>query len=156
MSNARFVYVSYIATTAGKLWEALTRGELTRQYWYGRRIESDWKVQSPVRFYDRDSEKVTDAGAVLECDPPRRLVYTFRPEFNDEVRKMGFSRVAFTIEGVDSMCKLTLVHDELKDQEMADGFQQGWAPILSSLKTFLETGRPLPEVQEFVEKGKGK
>src|SRR5687768_2002424 len=111
-----------MATTSEKLWEALTRDEFTSQYWYGRRTKSEWNVGSAVRFYDRDTDTVTDAGEVMECDRPRRLVYTFRPEFSDEARAMGFSRVAFTIEVVDSMCKLTLVHDELKDQEMADGF----------------------------------
>lgn len=154
MGKPQFVYVSYIATTAEKLWAALTRGEFTTQYWYGRRIESDWKPGSPVTFYDRDTNVVTDGGRVVECDPPRRLVYTFRPEFSDEARSMGYSRVAFTLETHDVLVKLTLVHDELPDQEMADGFREGWAPILSSLKTFLETGKPLPQLQKFEEQGK--
>ncbi|HEX7185677.1 MAG TPA: SRPBCC family protein [Thermoanaerobaculia bacterium] len=155
MAKPEFVYVSYIATTAEKLWAALTQGEITKAYWYGRRIESDWTVGSPVRFFDYDSDVVTDSGVVVECDPPRRLVYTFRPEFSPEAQEMGYSRVSFTLEAhEEGMVKLTLVHDDLPDEETAEGFREGWAPILSSLKTFLETGKPLPQLRQLEEQGR--
>lgn len=157
MSKPDFVYPTYIATTPEKLWAALTRGELTKPYWYDRRIESDWKVGSPVRFFDGASDVVTDRGEVLEIDPPRRLSYTFRPEFSEEAAQtMGFSRVSFTIEPHEGQVKLTLVHDELPSEEMAAGFREGWAPILSSLKTFLETGKPLPRLRQLEEQGRPK
>ncbi len=155
MNKPQFVYVSYIATTPERLWEALTLGEFTKKYWYGRRIESDWQVGSPVRFFDRDSSDLTDSGVVLESDPPRRLAYTFRNEFDPDARSLGYSRVTFTLEPhPEGLVKLTLVHDELASDDLAEGFREGWAPILSSLKTFLETGRPLPELNSMVERGK--
>jgi uncharacterized protein YndB with AHSA1/START domain len=155
MAKPEFVYVSYIATTPEKLWAALTEGGHTKAYWYDRRVESDWTAGAPVRFYDGDSAVLTDAGVVLEYDPPRRLSYTFRPEFNDEARKMGFSRVSFTLEPHDGgQVKLTLVHDELPDEETAAAFREGWAPILSSLKTYLETGKPLPRLRALEEQGR--
>ena len=155
MAKPEFVYVSYIATTAEKLWAALTQGEITKAYWYGRRIESDWTVGSPVRFFDYDSDVITDSGVVVECDPPRRLVYTFRPEFSEEAQAMGYSRVSFTLEAhEEGMVKLTLVHDDLPDEETAEGFREGLAPILSSLKTFLETGKPLPQLRQLEEQGR--
>ena len=151
MSKPEFVYVSYIAATPEKLWEALTQGEFTKKYWFGRRIESDWRVGSPVRFYDGDSADLTDSGVVLESDPPRRLSYTFRNEFDAEAQKVGYSRVTFSIEPRDEAVKLTLIHDELMSDELAIAFREGWSPILSSLKTFLETGRPLPVRGKIVE-----
>lgn len=155
MAKPEFVYVSYIATTPEKLWAALTQGGITKIYWYGRRAESDWTAGSPVRFYDYDTDVVTDSGVVIESDPPRRLVYTFRPEFSEEAQAIGYSRVSFTLEPhEEGMVKLTLVHDELPDEEMAAAFREGWAPILSSLKTFLETGRPLPQLRQLEEQGR--
>ncbi len=74
MTKHEFIYVTYIATTPQRLWDALTQGEFTKKYWYDRRIASDWRVGSPVRFYDGDSDVLTDDGVVLESDPPRRLV----------------------------------------------------------------------------------
>ncbi|HTE04371.1 MAG TPA: SRPBCC family protein [bacterium] len=162
MSKPEFVYVSYIATTAERMWAALTQGEFTQTYWFGRRIESTWSVGAPVTFFDRGTDVRTDGGVVLECDPPRRLVYTFRPE-PDEMRRWGmseaeiarhssYSRVSFTIEPHEGVVKLTLVHDQLPDEQSARDFREGWAPILSSLKTLLETGKPLPPVQSVKEK----
>jgi uncharacterized protein YndB with AHSA1/START domain len=151
MSKAEFVYVSYIATTPEKLWEALTQGEFTQKYWFGRRIESDWRIGSPVRFFDGASSNLTDSGVVLESDPPRRLSYTFRNEFDSEAQKLGYSRVTFSIEPRDEAVKLTLIHDELLNEELAIAFREGWSPILSSLKTFLETGKPLPVRRKVVE-----
>ncbi|RPJ60220.1 MAG: ATPase [Acidobacteria bacterium] len=154
MSKPEFVYVTYIATTPEKVWAALTQGEFTKKYWYGRRIESDWTVGSAVRFFDRDTQDLTDSGVVLECDPPRHLVYSFRCEFLPEARAQGYSRVSFTIESHEGMVKLTLVHDQLPTEQAAADFREGWSPILSSLKTFLETGKPLPQLQSMEEKGR--
>jgi uncharacterized protein YndB with AHSA1/START domain len=154
MGKPEFIYVSYIATTVEKLWAALTDGNFTRAYWYDRRIESDWKIGSPVRFFDGDSDTLTDSGEVLVYDPPKHLVYTFRNEFSEGGITPSTSRVSFTIEAHEGMVKLTLVHDELPDEETAIGFREGWAPILSSLKTMLETGKPLPQLQFFEEQGR--
>jgi len=92
---------------------------------------------------------LTDSGEVLVCEPPRRLAYTFRNEFDFQGRpaEASYSRVSFTIEPYEGMVKLTLVHDQLPDEQTAAGFREGWAPILSSLKTYLETGKPLPHKQ---------
>lgn len=154
MSKPEFVYVTYIATTPERLWQALTSGEFTKKYWYGRRIDSDWRVGSPVQFFDGDSDILTDSGVVLESDPPTRLAYTFQNEFDSETPKMAPSRVTFTLEAHEGMVKLTLVHDELPTEEMAAAFREGWSPILSSLKTFLESGRPLPQLRSLEERGR--
>jgi Activator of Hsp90 ATPase homolog 1-like protein len=50
MSKPEFVYVTYIETTAEKLWQALTDGDFTERYWFGYRVASDWKPGSPYRF----------------------------------------------------------------------------------------------------------
>lgn len=154
VGKAEFVYVSYIATTPEKLWAALTSGDFTRQYWYDRRLESTWEVGAPLYFYDGASDVITDRGEVLEYTPPRRLSYTFRPEFAGAIDD-DYSRVSFTIEAQqEGMVKLMLVHDELPDEETAKGFREGWSPILSSLKTFLETGKPLPQLRYLEEQGR--
>ncbi|RPI28896.1 MAG: ATPase [Acidobacteria bacterium] len=154
MANPELVYVIYIATSPDRLWAALTRGELTKQYWYGRRLESDWTVGSPVRFYDRDTQNVSDSGEVLEYQPPVRLGYTFRNEYIPDARALGYSRVGFTIEHHEGMVKLTLVHDQLPNEDWVTGFREGWAAILSSLKTFLETGKSLPPVKSMEERAR--
>ncbi len=142
----RFVYVTYIAATPEKLWHALTDGALTQKYWYGRRVESDWKVGSPVTFwYDAEGgQAVSDRGIVLESKPPRLLAYTFHVEFIDELRDEHPSRVTFQIEPLGNEVKLSLTHDEFEPgSKILEGCRSGWPAILSSLKSLLETGKPL-------------
>lgn len=142
-----FVYVTYIAATPEQVWQALTDGAMTRQFWYGRRVESDWKVGSPVTFWyeANGAEAVSDSGIVLESHRPTRLSYTFHVEFVDELRDAHPSRVTFEIEEKSGDVKLTLTHDEFEPgSQVLAGVSQGWPIILCSLKSFVETGRPLP------------
>jgi uncharacterized protein YndB with AHSA1/START domain len=141
-----FVYVTYIATTPEKLWHALTDGTLSQRYWYGRRVESDWKVGSAVTFWyeTEDGEAVSDRGIVLESDAPRRLSYTWHVEFVDELRDEHPSRVTFEIEPSGKDVKLTLIHDDFEPgSKILESVRSGWPAILASLKTMLETGKPL-------------
>ena len=141
-----FSYVTYIGAAPDRVWQALTDGALSRQYWYGRRVESDWKVGSTVTFwYDADGEEaVSDRGIVLESKPPRHLSYTFHVEFIDELKDEHPSRVTFDLEPVGEETKLTLTHDEFEPKSQAlEGCRAGWPVILSSLKSLVETGEPL-------------
>jgi uncharacterized protein YndB with AHSA1/START domain len=149
MAEAAFVYENEIATTPERLWEALTTGDLTRQYWLDRRIESDWQVGSPVRFYDGASDKVTDTGQVLEANPPHRLSYTFRYEETSSTgvgdrseRGPGdrpFTRVTFELTALeDDRVRLRLVHDQPEHPEDVQAWREGWAPILANLVGLLE------------------
>jgi uncharacterized protein YndB with AHSA1/START domain len=142
MSKPNFVYVTYIRTSPEKLWQALTDGSLTRQYWSGRRVESDWTVGAPVTFWF--DGKVSDSGKVLECDPPRRLSYSFHVEFVEALRSEPPSRVTFEIEKRDAQVKLTVTHDEFEPgSKVFAAISGGWPVILSSLKSLLETGRAI-------------
>lgn len=143
MSKPSFVYVTYIATTPERLWTALTQPEFTERYMFGRRVESTWTVGAPVRYWGREGT-VSDSGQVLESDAPRRLVITWRVEFDDALRNEGYSTVTFELEPLGGEVKLTVTHDELREGSgVQKGISMGWPKALSSLKSLLETGRPL-------------
>ena len=142
----RFVYVAYIAAAPEEVWRALTDGTLTRQYWYGRRVQSTWKVGATVTFwYDAPhGEAVSDRGIVLESKAPVRLSYTFHVEFIDELRDEHPSRVTFELAPEGDAARLVLTHDEFEPgSKVLEGCRAGWPAILSSLKSLLETGEPL-------------
>ena len=149
MSKPEFVYVTYIVSTPEKIWNALTNGELTRLYWWRRRNVSDWKVGSKWEHQDYNDPKTVDiAGKVLESKPPERLVVTWA-EPQDLGKPEKTSRVTFTIEPQKGSVRLTVTHDELEpDSKMLLGISRGWPSVLSSLKSFLETGKPLPGSSE--------
>jgi uncharacterized protein YndB with AHSA1/START domain len=146
-NNGTFTYATYIATTPEKLWEALTTGDFTRKYWFGREVRSDWKEGSPVTVVDREG-KTTDAGVVLKCEPYRFLAYTLTC-VHDHTAYEQRPTVSIRLIPMDAAVKLVLVHEHLSPgafRSEEDGFigiNNGWPAILSNLKSLLETGRAL-------------
>jgi uncharacterized protein YndB with AHSA1/START domain len=143
MNEEKFVYVIYIAATPEKVWKALLDGEMTRQYW-GRENVSDWKPGSKWEHRRFDDARTVDlVGKVVEFVPPRRLVLT-RADPADAADVAKHTRVAIDVETVGDMVRLTVTHDEFKPgSDMLRKIANGWPRVLSSLKSFLETGRPL-------------
>ncbi len=152
MKKPDYVYVTYIATTPEKAWQALIDTDMMREWWVdpsagcARVNVSDWKPGSRWEHTRVDATGTVDiVGKVVENTPPRRLVFTWaRPDDAEDDSK--HSRVAFDIEPyADGLIRLTVTHDGL-DPQMLEGISGGWPKVLSNLKTFLETGRPLTRV----------
>jgi uncharacterized protein YndB with AHSA1/START domain len=144
MDKPRFVYVTYISTTPEKVWKALIDPTMTEKYWQHENV-SDWQPGSPWEHRRTDKEGTLDlVGKVVESSPPRRLVITWAfPADKDRPEK--HTRVTFEIEAVRGVSRLTVTHDELETaSDMLRGITEGWPKVLSSLKTLLETERPLP------------
>lgn len=140
----QFIYVTYIRTTPEKLWQALTDQTFVRQYWFGMTQDCSWEKGAPWTLKFQDG-KIADAGEVLETDPPRRLVLKWRNEFIPELKQEGFSRCVMEIEANGELTKLTVTHSIDKEgSKLVHAVSGGWPKILSSLKTLLETGAPLP------------
>ncbi|MEI9986951.1 MAG: SRPBCC family protein [Aliidongia sp.] len=140
---SRFLYVTYIRTTPERLWDALTKPEFTKAYWRGTWHDCDWQVGSSwqLRFPDG---RLGDSGSVVECDPPRRLVLSWRNEFRPELRTEGYSRATIELEPMDDTVRLTVLHEiDLDGSKFIEAVSTGWPSILSSLKSLLETGEAL-------------
>jgi uncharacterized protein YndB with AHSA1/START domain len=136
------VFETYIRTTPDALWQALTDGNITPQYYYGIPVESSWEVGAPYRYATPAGSLVE--GEVLAVEAPVHLETTFRAAFQPGMADMPSSRVNWQIVALGEACKLTLTHSELDDASpFAPAILGGWSLILSSLKTWLETGEPL-------------
>jgi uncharacterized protein YndB with AHSA1/START domain len=154
MAESRFVYVTYIRTTPEKLWQALIDPEFTRRYFVETWQECDWKPGASWRRMIPDG-RVADSGQVLEIEPPRRLVLSWRNEFKPETREEGYSRCTFELEQQGSSVKLTIVHEiDRPDSKLIQAVSNGWPLVLSSLKSLLETGEPLEETNNYWSKKK--
>ncbi|BAX59802.1 SRPBCC family protein [Burkholderia stabilis] len=143
MGNPAFVYVTFIAATPERVFDALTNAELTKDYWVRHRNASpDWRPGSRWEHQDYDDPSRVDiVGEVVVNDPPRRLVVTWRTPSGDGEE----SRVTYLVEPHEGVVKLTVTHDGLvPGSEMDRGIRGGWPVVLSSLKTLLETGHALP------------
>jgi uncharacterized protein YndB with AHSA1/START domain/DNA-binding transcriptional ArsR family regulator len=140
MEKPKLVYVTYIATTPEQIWHALTDPELTGQYW-GHRNVSTWNRGDGWEHRRLDGGGADIVGTILEVDPPRRLIHSWAAPA-DAGDPGKHSRVTYDLEPVGDVVRLTVTHEDLKPEDAA-GASKGWAIVLSSLKSQLETGRPL-------------
>jgi len=138
------VYITFIRATPQKVWDALTKSEFTKLFFFGRTIESDWKQGSRWRLVMEDGRTDVE-GEVLESDPPRILKVSWRVDWLEETRALEPAVVTYEIETIGDAVKLTLTQHNPGPvpRKFVDAGKQGWAAILSSLKSLLETGQPL-------------
>ena len=138
MNNPDFVYTTYIKTSPQKVWDAIITPEFTRQYW-GVELHSDWKKGSRwTHIKPGDAGKISMEGEVLESVAPSKLVMSWADCDNPG----NVSQVAFEIETVADMVRLTVLHTKL-DAVAGGKISRGWPRVLSSMKSFLETGTAL-------------
>lgn len=152
------VYSIYIQASPQSIWDAITQPEWTSRYGYQAPQEFDLRPGGAYRAIPNEGMKamglpdVMIDGEVLELDPPRRLVQTYRFLFNEQTRSEGFSKLTWEIEPVHTkFCKVTLTH-EMENAPMMAGMVSstfsekgagGWLWILSDMKSLLETGHRL-------------
>jgi uncharacterized protein YndB with AHSA1/START domain len=138
------VYTIYIASTPEKVWEALTSAELSRKYFFGNAVEIELKVGGKYIVRQPDGA-LHISGEVLACEPPRKLTFTFNVNWPALIERLGPTLVSYDIEPAGDAVRLTMTesHDRPLSDDILSGGREGWPAILSSLKSLLETGRPL-------------
>src|SRR5262249_48247745 len=138
-----YSYDIYISAPVGNVWKGLVDGEITKQYVYGTRFDGKLKKGASYALVGEGDFKVVD-GEILEVEPEKRLVMTWKAHWDDSVAKDPASRVTYELSAAGPWTKLHLVHDDF-DQQTATytGSVEGWPLMLSSLKSILETGKPL-------------
>lgn len=166
MKNGTITYTTYINTTPERVWQGLTDPELTVQYW-GMRFDTDWKPGSEMVWDERGGRSADPEQVVLDSTPHRRLAYTWHTFTPEWAKALGVSeklraelateprtQVAFAIEPTGGITRLTVVHDGFDPDGVMIGMcSSAWPLLLSSLKTLLETGTPLPGPDAPVREG---
>ncbi len=152
------VYQVFIRATPQAIWDAITKPEWSQRYGY--RPINDYDLRPGGRYLGRANadmqamgmvEEVVD-GEVIEADPPRKLVQTWRFLWDEEIKAEGPTKVTFEIkEGAGGVSRLTVTHELENAPRTAEmlagtieGAGGGWPYVLSDLKTLLETGDSLP------------
>lgn len=134
------VFEIYIKTTPERLWHAITDADSRSKWNFGLVVRSDWQAGS--RYVGTGHGQEILEGEILEIDPPRRLVQSFRAKWGEDVVAEGTSRVTWEITQVADSCRLVVTHDQLREGAN-DQIYGGWPMLLSGLKTLLETGETL-------------
>jgi uncharacterized protein YndB with AHSA1/START domain/DNA-binding transcriptional ArsR family regulator len=155
-----FVYATYIETTPERLWQALTEPAFTKRYW-AITFDSVWKPGSTMTWHTRGVTIDHPEQVVVESEPYRRLSYTWHSFTSEFVKSLDLtdealarlaaeprSKVTFEIEPLGDQVKLTVIHDDLEPGGITGSLiSEGWPRVVANLKTLLETGDTLPDLQ---------
>jgi uncharacterized protein YndB with AHSA1/START domain len=152
------VYEIYIKAPQQKVWDAITKPEWSQRYGYRGRVEYDLKkggaflTHAPPEMIAMGTPEVVIDGEVIEVDPPRKLVQSYRFLFSPEMKEEGFTRITWEIEQSGlGFSRLTVTHDvegapimaAMAASKFSEQGTGGWSWILSDMKTLLETGANL-------------
>ena len=153
------IYRVYIRATPEAIWDAITKPEWSRRYGYGGSVEYElrpggaYRAHASEEFLAAGAPEIVVDGEVIEADPPRKLVQTWRMLMDPEMVAEGFTRLTYEVDPLDGgVTRLTVIHDLagaprlaslLAGEQEAGGAGGGWNWVLSSLKTLLETGEPM-------------
>ena len=145
-SKPRLVNHIIIRAPQERVWEAITKPEFTSRYYYGSVLKTDLSVGSPFTYHMPNGSPIIE-GEVVTSDPPKRLVHTYHslwPPMNEDAP----TKVTWELESMPGgVTKVTVIHEDFQGETPTyQGLQSGgWPWILSSMKSLLETGEPLPQ-----------
>jgi DNA-binding transcriptional ArsR family regulator/uncharacterized protein YndB with AHSA1/START domain len=143
--TATQVYQLYIRADQQQVWDAITNPKIVATFFHGAQAESAPEAGARIKHWSPDHAKLWTDNLVLELDPPRRMVHTWRSLYDPELAAEPESRVTWEVEPQPGgFSRLTLIHDQLDASPKTAANVRGWSYILSNLKTVLETGEPLP------------
>lgn len=158
-SETTQIYRIYIKASPQAIWDAITKPEWTERYAYGGRVHYD--LEKGGRFSHKASEQMRSmglpeemiVGEVLESDPPRKLVQSWHPLWDEVSAAEAHTRLTYEIKEYDGgVCTVTIIHDVAGapavggmvygggDYAKGGG---GWPWVLSDLKSILETGKAM-------------
>jgi uncharacterized protein YndB with AHSA1/START domain len=154
--TATQVYRIYIKATPQAIWDAITKPEWTQKYGYRGIAEFDLKpggkyqARAPEDMQAMGMPELLVDGEVVEAEPPRKLVHTWRALWDEDVASES-TRVTFDIEEDDfGYTRLTVTHElenapatamQVAGEARLQEGGGGWSWILSDLKTLLETSQ---------------
>ena len=150
MTAAAHVYEIFIRAPRERVWQALVDPADTVQYFHGTRFDSTFEAGASFRNVIVDGERLAVDGVVETFAPPHRLVITWHVNYDAEIAAEPPGRVEWTLTPANadgSVTRVTLRHGDLAlSPRTWEHVRLGWVAVIDSLKSLLETGQPLPDV----------
>ena len=143
MDNSLQAYRTFIRASAEEVWDAIVDPAKTELYYYSTRVDSTWVIGSPLRYIYPDGSLAAD-GHIIAIDPGRRLEFTFRSLWDDELAAEGPVREVWSLSESNGMTDLLIEVHDAGPKTIGD-FAYGFPYVLAGLKSLLETGDPLPK-----------
>ena len=126
-----------------KVWEALTRPEIIKQYFFGTNTTTTWKVGEPINFDGEwEGKKYHDKGTVKEFTKFKRIQYDYWSSMSGiEDKPENYVLITFELSGEDDDVTLTVTQENIPDEKTKKHSEENWKMVLEALKNLLEKSK---------------
>jgi uncharacterized protein YndB with AHSA1/START domain len=130
----------HINAPSYKVWDALTKAEIIKQYFFGTNTNTDWKPGSPVTFSgEYEGKTYQDKGTVLENEPGRKLKYNYWSSMSGiEDMPENYAPITYELQESNNGTDLTIIQENIPDEKTKDHSEQNWKMVLDGLKKLVE------------------
>jgi uncharacterized protein YndB with AHSA1/START domain len=129
-----------INAPVSRVWDAITKPELIKQYLFDTDVISDWKVGSPILYRGEWKGKpFEDKGEILEIEPEKKLVSThWSPLSGVPDQPENYHTVTYNLVSKDDKTELTITQDNNASEQEKAHSEENWKAVLLGLKNLLE------------------
>jgi uncharacterized protein YndB with AHSA1/START domain len=123
-----------------KVWEALTKPELIKQYFFGTQVVTDWKEGSPLIFKGEwQGKSYEDKGTILKIEPNKLLRYKYWSSMSGtKDLPENYANITYELARENGGTSLTIIQDNIPTDEIKEHSQQNWKMVLDGLKKLIE------------------
>ena len=141
MSKAHIAKTTITINAPGsKVWDALTKPDLIKQYLSGTEVATDWQVGSPITYKGTwEGKTYEDKGEILQIEPGRLLVSTYWSSLSGvpDIPE-NYKTVRYELSAEGDRTWLTVTQENNDSQEEAEHSERNWNLVLDGLKKLLE------------------
>lgn len=129
-----------VKAPVSKVWEALTKPELIKKYFFGTEASTDWKKGSPIFFRGEwEGKAYEDKGIILDIIPEKMLKYSYWSSFSGTPDiPENYANVTYELSPNDGVTTLTITQDGLDSEERKTHSESNWGMVLENLKKLIE------------------
>ena len=129
-----------IHAPVSKVWDALTKPELIKKYFFGTDTKTDWKPGSPIRFAGEwEGKSYEDKGTILEIQPNKLIKYNYWSSMSGiEDKPENYVIITYELSGDDNDVTLTVSQENIPDEKMKAHSEENWNKVVSGLKKLVE------------------
>ena len=122
------------------VWEALTKPEIIKEYFFGTQTITDWNVGSPIIFKGEwEGKTYQDKGTILRFEPNKMLQYNYWSSMSGiEDKPENYVTISYFLSSESGKTNLTISQENIPDQKMKEHSEQNWKKVINNLKSLLE------------------
>lgn len=129
-----------INAPTSEVWKVLTTPKLIKEWLFGTKVISDWKVGGPILFTGTwQGTDYADKGTILKFDIEKVFQYNYWSGFSGlPDSPENYSVISFVLTSIDNATMLTLTHSNFPNEALYEHTDKNWDMTLELMKKIVE------------------